>query len=205
MVNMKIRDSGMPEEQYWESFFDPGFIFSQLYLNSNISDAAEFGSGYGTFTIPAAKIIKGKVYAFDIDPLVTERLKQRIALQKMNNINVLIRDFVNEGTGLQNNSVDYVMLFNILHAEDPLSLLKEAYRILRKGGYAGIIHWIYSESTPRGPSLNIRPKPEECISWVKESGFQNTSEVISLPPYHYGIIGKKSTAYPQPLPKEGEL
>ena len=188
---MKIRDSGMPEEQYWESFFDPGFIFSQLNLDISISDAAEFGSGYGTFTIPAAKIIKGRLYAFDVDPVVTERLKLRITGQNVENIQIQIRDLMNEGTGLDDNSVDYVMLFNILHAEDPISLLKEAYRILRTGGYVGIIHWIYSDSTPRGPSLNIRPKPEQCISWLRESGFREISNVVSLPPYHYGILALK--------------
>jgi hypothetical protein len=64
------------------------------------------------------------------------------------------------------------MMFNILHAEDPLSLLKEAYRILRVNAKVGIIHWIYSELTPREPSLKIRPKTEQCIEWLEQGGFQ---------------------------------
>ena len=31
------------------------------------------------------------------------------------------------GTGLEDECVDYVMLFNILHAEEPLKILGEAY------------------------------------------------------------------------------
>ncbi len=67
----------------------------------------------------------------------------------------------------KDNSVDYVMLFNILHAEDPVSLLKEAHRILKRDAKVGVIHWIYSDSTPRGPSLDIRPKPHQCIQWME--------------------------------------
>ena len=75
---MKIRDSGMPEESYWESFFDTQFILSQLQLDNTIVDAVEFGSGYGTFTIPAAKIIKGNLYALDIETELINSLKQKV-------------------------------------------------------------------------------------------------------------------------------
>lgn len=188
---MKIRDSGMPEETYWESFFDPKFILSHLQFDNTITDAVEFGSGYGTFTLPAAKIIKGNLYAFDIEPAMIDRLNQKIVEEKLSNVKVNQIDFVQKGTKLQDNSVDYTMLFNILHAENPLSLLKEAYRILKHNGKVGIIHWIFSESTPRGPSLDIRPKPEQCIEWLEKAGFKLNSGIIQLPPYHYGIIGIK--------------
>ena len=186
---MKIRESNMPEESYWESFFDPQFIFSQLQFDNTITDAVEFGSGYGTFTIPAAKIIKGTIDAFDIESDMITILNQRVHDEKLFNIKIHQIDFVKEGTRLKDSSVDYAMLFNILHAEDPVSLFKEAYRVLKTGGKVGVMHWIYSASTPRGPSLDIRPKPEQCIGWLKQVGFELGSEVISLPPYHYGFIG----------------
>ncbi len=156
---MQIRESGMPEETYWESFFDIQLILSKLLLDETINDAVEFGSGYGTFTIPAAKIIKGNVFALDIDQSMITRLNKRIDETKLSNIKVINRDFVHKGTGLNDNSVDYVMLFNILHAENPDILLNETYRILKPDGKAGIIHWIHSSLTPRGPTLDIRPTP----------------------------------------------
>jgi ubiquinone/menaquinone biosynthesis C-methylase UbiE len=191
---MKIRESGMPEETYWESFFNPVFILSQLQFDNTVSNAVEFGSGYGTFTIPAAKIITGNLYAFDIDPFMIERLKLRVRKENISNVKIREIDFVKEGTKIKDNSVDYVMLFNILHAEDPVSMLKEAYRILKPGAKVGVIHWIYSESTPRGPSLDIRPKPEQCIQWLEAAGFKLGSDIISLPPYHYGLIGIKNNS-----------
>ena len=83
------------------------------------------------------------------------------------------------------------MLFNILHTEEPVKLLNEAFRVLKHGGKVGVIHWKYSETTPRGPSLEIRPKPEQCTNWMIEAGFKIDKGPISLPPFHYGIIGIK--------------
>ena len=131
---MKIRESGMPDENYWESFFDVKNIFSRLQLDNHIINVVEFGSGYGTFTIPAAKIIKGKIHAYDIDKKMTSRLVQRIKEEKLSNVIIQKTDFLSEGTLLHDNSVDYAMLFNILHAENPIELLTEAFRILKHGG-----------------------------------------------------------------------
>ena len=188
---MKIRESGMPDEKYWESFFDVNNIFAQLQLNDKVKDLVEFGSGYGTFTIPAAKIIRRKVYALEIESSMTNHLKQKITGENLSNIKILQRDFVKDGTGLKENSIDYVMLFNILHAENPYILLNEAFRILKPGGKAGIIHWIHSSTTPRGPSLDIRPIPIQCVNWLVEAKFVIVKNDISLPPYHYGILAEK--------------
>ncbi len=188
---MKIRESGMPEETYWESFFDTEFIFSQLQFNNTINDAVEFGSGYGTFTVPAAKIIKGDFYTFDIDPVMIERITERVSEENLSNVKVIKRNFVNDGTGLKDNSIDYAMLFNILHAENPLALLNEAYRILKPGGKVGVIHWIHSAITPRGPSLDIRPTSLQCVDWLLKADFKIINEEIALPQYHYGIVGIK--------------
>jgi len=181
----------MPEETYWESFFDTGTIFSKLQLDNTISDVVEFGSGYGTFTLPAAGIIKGNIYALDIEEAMIVRLKQRIKQENLSNIKILHKDFVNEGTGLKDNSVDYAMIFNILHAENPDILLNEAYRILKYDGKLAVIHWVYSEDTPRGPSLNIRPTPQQCSGWIESAKFKIINREISLPPYHYGILAIK--------------
>jgi hypothetical protein len=50
---MKIRDSGMPEEAYWESLFDVPLILSKLGIG-RFGDVVELGCGYGTFSIPVA-------------------------------------------------------------------------------------------------------------------------------------------------------
>lgn len=188
---MKVRESGMPDESLWQKFFNIEMIFEKLKIDHSLNDIVEFGSGYGTFTILAAKIIKGKIFALEIDPVMISILMNKISALSISNIVLKQIDFMENGTGLENNSVDYAMLFNILHAEQPIALLKEAYRVLKPNGKVGIIHWIHSSNTPRGPSLDIRPTPLQCVNWLLKANFKILKKEIDLPPYHYGILGIK--------------
>ncbi len=190
---MKIRESGMPECQIWEKFFNPVKILFSLGINSQTGDVAEFGCGYGTFTIPAAKIINGKIYALDLEPDMIRMTNEEAKKNGLNNVQTVLRDFMTEGSGLPDGSVDYVMLFNILHLEKPMILINEAKRILRGGGKLGIIHWNYDPTTPRGPSMDIRPKPHDCIKWAQSVGFSGAVQ-YDLKPYHYGIVLAKEEA-----------
>lgn len=190
---MKIRESGMPEPKMWEKFFNPVKILASLGINSQTGDVAEFGCGYGTFTIPAAKIIRGKIYALDLEPDMIQITVEEVKKVWLNNVQTVLRDFMVEGSGLSDGSVDYVMLFNILHLEKPMILINEAKRILRSRGKLGIIHWNYDPKTPRGPSMSIRPKPEQCIKWAESIGFSNTVQ-YDLKPYHYGIVFTKGAS-----------
>ncbi len=187
---MKTRESGMPDEETWRLFFDPEAILTQLGLDETVNNAADFGCGYGTFSIPAARRIRGILYGLDIDAEMIAACKHHTATSDVHKVQFLQRDFISNGTGLPANSLDYVMLFNILHNEDPLLLLREAWRVLRTNGRVAVIHWNNDPNTPRGPSMSIRPRPDDCICWIKESGFKIVSGIINLPPYHYGLIGQ---------------
>jgi len=184
---MKIRESGMPERDMWETFFDPVNILAALGINTQTGDVAEFGCGYGTFTVPAAKIIKGKIYALDLEPDMMRSTDEEAKKNGLANVKTVLRDFIAEGSGLPGSSMDYVMLFNILHLEKPMVLINEAKRILRESGKLGIIHWNYDPKTPRGPSMGIRPKPDDCIKWAQQAGFVDPKR-FDLKPYHYGIV-----------------
>ena len=149
----------------------------------------EFGCGYGTFTIPAARMVGGTVHALDIEPDMVSVTQAKAEAEGLQNVRVYVRDFVAEGTGLPPASVDYAMLFNILHAEQPERLLRRGLSRLGRGGLLGIIHWNYDPTTPRGPSMDIRPRPEQCRDWAIKEGFRLLDPgVIELPPYHYGMV-----------------
>ncbi len=188
---MKVRESGMPEENMWEGFFNVKNILKKMGITKGVKDIVDFGCGYGTFTIPVAKAISGRVYAVDIEPEMVKETERKARKNKLGNVETILQDFVSGGSGLKNESVDYVMLFNILHTDNPEKLLREAYRILRKGGKVGIVHWNYDSTTPRGPPMEIRPKPEQCIEWATNSGF-NSPTKYDLKPYHYGIVMEKT-------------
>lgn len=181
----------MPPQDYWDSFFDPEPILDALLLDHSRRNVLEFGCGYGTFTLPAARRISGMVTALDLDPAMLEATRLNAQKACLDNIECKLRDFCTDGSGLQDGAVDYVMLFNILHVDDPVSLLQEVRRNLQQGGLLGIIHWIHDEKTPRGPPLDIRPTPEQCRDWATETGFSPPGETIQLPPYHYGLVMKR--------------
>ena len=188
---MKTRESGMPEEEMWQSFFDPDAVLTALGLDASVRDAVDFGCGYGTFALPAARRIRGTLYGLDIESEMIAACERRAAAEGVHNARFSQRDFVAEGAGLPGASVDYAMLFNILHAEDPQVLLREARRILRPSGRVAVMHWNHDPNTPRGPSMDIRPRPEDCLRWIQEAGFVVEGGPIDLPPHHYGLVGRE--------------
>lgn len=192
---MKGRESGMPDEEYWESFFDAEGVVDTLVTPAvDWGDVAELGSGYGTFTLAAARKVMGIVHGFDIEAelvaLAAEKCK-RLGLQ---NVRLEKRDFVEHGTGLADGSVVHVMLYNLLHIEQPVALLREAARILQPGGTASVIHWRRDIATPRGPSLAIRPDPQQCLAWAHAAGFarQRPVDISAYCPYHFGLLLDKA-------------
>lgn len=186
---MKYRDSGMPEEPYWESLFDVPLILERLGIDHQIGAAVELGCGYGTFTLPIAERISGDLQTVDIEASMVLRTEERLQQRELGNVRVSLRDVAVEGFGVPAQTQDACMLFNILHGEDPIALLKRANESLKPGGRAYVIHWRYDSTTPRGPAMDIRPKPAQCQAWAEMVGFRLLSEpVIDLPPYHWGMV-----------------
>jgi len=181
----------MPAANLWASFFDVDLILSELHIDSNIKDLVEIGCGYGTFTIPSAKKINGNLYAFDIEEDMLDIVKLRIKNESVQNVILEQRDILTQTTGLADNSVEYVMLFNILHHESPNDFFCEAYRILKPDGKVGILHWRSDIETPRGPHLTIRPKPDQILQWIDKQKFSLLKEPVVIEPYHFGLILSK--------------
>ncbi len=178
----------MPEEAYWETLFDVSLILDRLGVDARLQDVVEFGCGYGTFTIPVAKRISGTVTTFDIDEAMIERTRQRAAAAGAYNLLYVARDVFAEGFGGEAACKDACLLFNILHCEDPVKLLTHGARVLRTGGVVLVIHWRYDASTPRGPSMDIRPRPERIIEWTAQTGLLDAEgPMVDLPPWHYGF------------------
>ncbi len=186
----------MPEEAYWETLFDVPLILDRLGIDARLRDVVEFGCGYGTFTIPVAKRISGMLTTFDIDPAMVERTRQRAAAAGAYNILYVMRDVFAEGFGGEAESKDACLLFNILHCEDPVKLLAEAARVVRPGGAVLAIHWRFDPATPRGPSMEIRPRPERIVGWAEQTGLlEAEGPLIDLPPWHYGFrLKRRATA-----------
>jgi SAM-dependent methyltransferase len=185
---MKLRESGMPEECYWETLFNVELILNRLEINERHRDVVELGCGYGTFTLHVARRITGTLRTFDIAADMVERTVRRAAIEKVGNIVCEQRDVFLHGFGVAPESQDACLLFNILHCEEPLRLLHEAARVVRPAGFVHVIHWRHDSATPRGPSMEIRPRHEQIVEWAKRAGLLTTLDpVLDLPPWHFGI------------------
>ena len=189
---MKFRESGMPDQEMWDKFFNPDTILDDLGIQGLTGNILDLGCGYGTFTIPAARKNRGTIYALDIEEEMIQAVQKTASEAGLENVIAIQRDFMAEGTGLPDSSCEYAMLFNILHADEPLKILSETNRILTPGGKVGVIHWNYDSTTPRGPSMEIRPRPDQCQQWIKTAGFELVKPLIDFPPYHYGILGQQA-------------
>ena len=131
----------------------------------------DFGCGYGTYTIPVAKIVgeRGRVHALDKDKEALDALMQRGESAGLKNIERT------ETSGkleieLTDESVDVVLLFDVFHsfyfpqADDRRRLLGEIRRIMKPSAFLSISVW---------PNL-IEPETEDEI---KNADFRLEKEV----------------------------
>jgi len=184
---MKVHDSGMPSESYWNSLFDIPMIVEWLDLKSITGPIVEIGCGYGTFTLPIAKETRDTVYAFDIEPSMIENAKLNTEQAEVHNVRFIQRDILEQGTGLESGSAALVLLFNILHFTERRILLEEGCRILKPSGVLAIIHWRKDIETPRGPDLSLRPDQPMILDSIAGLELLFTGKSKLLEPYHWGM------------------
>lgn len=181
----------MPPQDYWETLFDVPRILDAFGFGPATGDVAELGCGYGTFTLPLARRIAGTLHTVDIEPDMVALTRQRAADAGLANVKVELRDVLTDGFGPPAGSCDAALLFNILHAEQPVALLRAAHDIVRPGGLVAVIHWRSDTVTPRGPSLDIRPRPEQITAWAEQAGLRPEGTPFLLPPWHFGLKLRK--------------
>jgi SAM-dependent methyltransferase len=120
-----LRESSMPALDEWEALFDVELILNRFEITGEV---AELGCGYGTFTLPLVRRTTGTVHAIDIDPAMADSVRRRAVAARPSNIAVHLRDVTTEGFGLEDSRCDACLLFNILHGESPVRLIREARR-----------------------------------------------------------------------------
>jgi SAM-dependent methyltransferase len=193
---MLIRESGMPAQAYWETLLDVPHILDAFGFTADSAptgDIAELGCGYGTFTVPLAQRTRGTVHTFDLDPAMVATTTARAAAAGLTNLRASVRDVSTSGYGLPPAGCAAALLFNILHAEDPVALLRTARDLVCPGGLIAVIHWRSDLATPRGPSLAIRPTPAQILAWAKETGgLTPPAAPLDLPPWHYGLALRRT-------------
>jgi ubiquinone/menaquinone biosynthesis C-methylase UbiE len=99
----------------------------------------DYGCGIGSYSLPAAQIVGagGKVYALDIHPLAVEAVERRAGKENLSNIQTILSS---RDSGLAGDSVDVVLLYDVLHSvPDRPALLQELHRVLKPGGRLSVL------------------------------------------------------------------
>lgn len=204
-------------EKYWSRFPDTydknqEYVVGKELLNeitkelndlTDLGEVAEFGCGTGYFTETIAQKAN-HVVATDLSNELLELAKKRlnknpeITIQKENCIN----------TSFTSEKFDSVFMANLIHVvENPLKVLQESHRILRKGGMLIIVTYTnYGMKLLEKIKLGIRflkgwgkpPQhvhtfsPEKLSSLLENVGFAvEKSKLIGNRTKALYLIGKK--------------
>ncbi len=176
-------------------FAEPLKVVRQLKLKLG-DHVADFGAGSGYYTHAISQIVgdEGRVYAIDVQDELLEELKQNARRSGINNIEIIHGDLEAErGSRLRDNSVDAVLISNLLFQTHNQSLIaKEAMRILKDGGVVLCVEWQESFGGI-GPPDKYVVEPD-----VVTSIFYNENSVldreINTGRHHYGLVFRKEIA-----------
>lgn len=191
-----LRETDLPIESEWESYFHPDQTLRSIGLKRGMR-LADLGCGYGTFSIPAAKLIgeSGSVFAIDIDRKMVERVRKKALELKLTNLYANVGNIVTvdaKKLRIPRQSLDIILLANIIHGTTrKVHLLNSLRRILHPSGSVAIINWKLRK-TPRGPPMRMRPSEDETIRWLTKAGYVHP-RILQVPPHHYGIFARSSS------------
>ena len=94
----------------------------------------DYGCGPGGYVLPAVELVgnSGRIYALDVNPLAVKKVQKIASKNQLANVETICSDCK---TGLQDESLDVVLLYDIFHMlSDPNGVLKELYRVLKPSG-----------------------------------------------------------------------
>lgn len=154
---------------------------------------ADLGAGSGFYSLAIAKAVgeRGKVYAVEVQKELMQHVKNSAQKDKLFNIEVMWGDVEEvEGTKLRTESVDIVLLSNILfQVEDKQGLINESKRILKPGGRVLIVDWTDSHGGV-GPEQSAVVTAADARSLFESNGFAYEGD-IDAGSHHYGFSMNK--------------
>lgn len=122
-LEFKLRDLVVPRKNILKEVgIRPGFR------------VLDYGCGPGSYLIPLAKLVgkSGWIYALDINPLAIQMVQRIVSKKQLTNVETIHSDCK---TGLPDNSVDVVILYDTFHdLGDPNGVLEELHRVLKPDG-----------------------------------------------------------------------
>lgn len=173
------------------AFVNPDEIIKMADIKKG-EKVADFGCGPGYFSIPISKIVgeTGEVYAFDVLPSALEALESQAKRKGIDNISTQRANLEKYGSSeLEDGSMDWVIIKDILFQNrDKKTILKEANRVLKKGGKILVMEW--NNNLAVGPEEKLRVKPLELSEMILETNFifEKNADAGN---YHYVVVAVK--------------
>jgi len=122
-AEFKIRDYRHPRQEIVnEVGIKPGF------------KVLDYGCGPGGYVLPVSKAIgqSGKLYALDALPIAIDMVKKIVAKNNLENVETILS---NCATGLSDEELDVVLLYDVFHDLDQQNeVLNELDRVLKLNG-----------------------------------------------------------------------
>jgi ubiquinone/menaquinone biosynthesis C-methylase UbiE len=172
-----------------QSFIRPDEMWHTLGLRAG-QTVAHLGCGAGYYLIPAAKIVgtNGSVIGVDIRADILSEAMNRATRESVEKIVRTVRGNLEgeRGSTLEDGSIDWVLVANVLHQSDPLKILTEAARIVKANGSVIVIDWDVA-ATPFGPPNEHRLSETEAQHLINQVKL-TLKHRFSPSPYHYGLV-----------------
>lgn len=133
----------------------------------------DYGCGPGSYILPLAELVgeSGSVYALDVHPLATRSVQKIAKKEGVTNIRTILSDCE---TGLPSDSLDVILLYDILHDLDyPNRILSELNRVLKAEGILSVSDHHLAENdlilrVTDTRLFRLSRKGDSTLSFVKE-------------------------------------
>ena len=178
-----------PKRDEWQK---PDAVIQALNLKEG-QVVADIGAGSGYFTLRLAQTVgqKGQVFAVDVDEGMLSYLRERLAKEKIQNVQVMqvpAHDLL-----LIDSSLDLAFICDTYHhIEDREVYLRKLHKALKPNGRLVIVDFYKKDGIPVGPPLSMRLS-EETVKKELQTAGMNITEKLTFLPYQYILIAQPTT------------
>ena len=128
--------------ELWEMTDGKDLFLEMPLIERNAPKILDFGYGFGEQLFALCNAYpEARIYGIDGNPVCQKEVSQKIERRNLNNA-ILINKKVENLQDFENDSMDLVLLYDILHGGDgtfKYMLFEEAYRILKPGGCLSVL------------------------------------------------------------------